>query len=99
MAKKSDEKLSQLKVELKFWVRDFREAQMDLKKLRAIGAKEDDIRNVMHLMGFGGVSPDEFLEARTAEDIGSIMAKLNRGPENAQDLPRVSKRECPCRTN
>jgi hypothetical protein len=78
MAKKYDPGLSEIKADLKFWVRDFRRAQTDLKKLREAGANESDIRNVMQLMGFESVTPDEFLAARTSDDIARIVMKVGR---------------------
>ena len=78
MARKDDQKLSTIKAELRCWIEDFRKAQNDLKKLRGIGANETDIQHVMNLMGFGGVTPDEFLRARTEEEIGRVVLKLRR---------------------
>ena len=54
----------------------FRRAQSVLKHLRAIGAAEPDIRRVMLLMGFGDVTPDEFLAARTEPEIARLLTKV-----------------------
>ena len=78
MARKDDRKLSMIKAELRCWIEDFRKAQKDLNKLRGIGANETDIQHVMNLMGFGAVTPDEFLLASTAEEIGRVVLKLRR---------------------
>ena len=78
MARRGDQKLRMIEAELRCWIEDFRKAQKDLAKLREIGANEAAISNVMRLMGFGAVRPDEFLAASTAEDIGRIVTKLNR---------------------
>ena len=77
MARK-DQKLSMIKAELRCWIEDFRKAQDDLKKLKEIGASETDIQHVMDLMGFGAVTPDEFLLATTGEEIGRIVLKVRR---------------------
>ena len=71
-------KMLQVEAELKRTVKNFRRAQSNLKKLREIGANETDIQHVMNLMGFGAVTPDEFLLARTGEEIGRIVLKLRR---------------------
>ena len=72
----------QFKTGLKNRVKSLRHAQSDLKKLRAIGADESDIRRVMLLMGFVNVTPNEFLQARTVNDLGRIIIKIGRPESN-----------------
>jgi hypothetical protein len=76
MRKRDDLKLLQLRGELKSRVKHLRRAQSDLKKLREIGADESALLKVMGFMGFGNVTPNEFLAAETAQDIAMLMGKL-----------------------
>ena len=82
MARTRNRRLHQFKRELKDCVKNLRHAQSDIKKLRGIGADEPAIRRVMMLMGFVNVTPDEFLEASTAEDLGRIIIKIGRPESN-----------------
>ena len=71
-----------VRTELKRVVKSLRRAQSDIKKLRAIGADESAIRRVMLLMGFMNVTPNEFLQANTAEDLSRLVIKIGRPGSN-----------------
>ncbi len=72
----------QVKTGLKRVAKNLRHAQSDIKKLRGIGADEPAIRRVMMLMGFVNVTPDEILEASTAEDLRRLIIKIGRPESN-----------------
>jgi hypothetical protein len=78
MAEKWNRRMIEFRGELKTLVKGIRQAQCDLAELRAIGADESSIRRVMVLMGFGGVSPDEFLAVTTGEQIAQLVSKVGR---------------------
>jgi hypothetical protein len=82
VAEKRNQRMLELKAELKHWMKDLQHAQSDLKKLRAIGADESAIRRVMLLMGFANVTPDEFLAASTKEHLGRLITKIGRPQSN-----------------
>lgn len=77
MAEKRDSRIMELKRESKGLIKDLRRVQLDLAELRAIGADETSIRQVMVLMGFGSVTPDDFLSASTAEGLGRLVSKVS----------------------
>ena len=60
-------------------IKVLRKAQSDLKKLKAIGVDESAIRRVMLLVGFGDITPDEFL---TAADLRRLAIKIGRPGQN-----------------
>jgi hypothetical protein len=82
VAEKRNRRMVQVERALKTLIRDLRKAQSDLAKLREIGADEPSIRRVMVSMGFGDVTPDEFLAIRTGEDMGRLVVRINRARLN-----------------
>jgi hypothetical protein len=76
MGKKKNQKMMEIRGELKTLVHGIRQAQCDLSELRAIGADESSIRQVMVVMEFGGVSCDEFLAVRTGRQMVQLVSKV-----------------------
>ena len=67
-------------------VKAFRHAQEDLSKLREEGLAEREIRKVMLSFGFVGVTPDEFIAARTTAEAVRLIERMvqSRVPSTVQ---------------
>ena len=76
MARAFNDDVQQSKAELAEAIKAFRHAQEDLHKLREAGTPEKEIRKVMQRFGFTGVTPDEFISAKTTGEVVQLIEKM-----------------------
>lgn len=77
MARNGNKRAREIRAPFADLISNFRRAQSDLRELRTIGVAEPEIRRVMLLMGFGSVTPDEFLAARTEDAIALLFTRVS----------------------
>ncbi len=57
-------------------IRAFRHAQEDLSELRRSGLTEGEISRVMRSYGVHGVTPEEFISAKTTGEVMRLIEKI-----------------------
>jgi len=72
----------QLRGELKDLIRNLRNVQKAISRLKAAGADDSVIRIVMILMGYGNVAPEELLAASTPKDVAEIISRAGKRLDN-----------------
>lgn len=82
MNEQGNERIRQVKGELKDLVLVLRNVQEAIGRLKAAGADDSVIRIVMTLMGFGHVTAAELLRTSTPREIARMIRKLSKRSEN-----------------
>ena len=79
--RKRNENLTKFKSDLARGLKSLREAQQHIQTIRTNGASDAEIRKVMMALGFGMVSPNQFLKAKSLEDV-LLLLDLARPDSN-----------------
>jgi hypothetical protein len=76
--RKRNENLTQLKADLAQRLQSLRFAQGRIRELRASQVEEAEIRKLMLTLGFGSITPAQFLKARTVQQVMKLMERLSQ---------------------
>jgi hypothetical protein len=71
--RKQNDNLTKFKADLAHGLRSLREAQQHIHTIRANGGSDVEIRKAMMALGFGMVTPDQFLAAIGLEDVVLLL--------------------------